>query len=72
MPITTKVLLVSCGACCSVRRFDGIWNNDVPKCGEYRELEPAPPGAPGSIPNVELVQPDVVAAEAKAAAVEAL
>ena len=59
-------LAVYCFRC----RFDGIWHNDVPKCGEYRELEPAPPGAPGSIPNVEVVAPEVVMAEAKVAAVE--
>ena len=45
-------------------RFDGIWHNDRPTCGSYSEIEPAAPGAPGSLPNVELAEPELVLQQA--------
>ena len=31
-----------------------MWHEGTPRCGTYSEIQPAPPGAPGSIPNIEL------------------
>lgn len=48
-------------ACC---RFDGMWVNDKATCGTYSEIEAAAPGVPGSLPNVELAEPDAVLQQA--------
>ncbi|GBF87927.1 MORN repeat-containing protein [Raphidocelis subcapitata] len=42
------------------RRYDGVWEAGVPRCGAYCEVRPAPPGAPGSLPCVQLAAPDGV------------
>jgi hypothetical protein len=42
-----------CPACC---RYKGVWEAGVPRCGAYCEVRPAPPGAPGSLPCVELAE----------------
>lgn len=49
-------------------RYDGIWHQGTARCGTYTEIQPAPPGAPGSIPNIELFSPEEVLQEAAAAA----
>lgn len=54
--------------CAHTCRYDGVWNNGNPRCGTYSEIQPAPPGAPGSIPNIELSDPDDILQEAAAAA----
>lgn len=52
------------------RRYDGVWHQGDAKRGSYSEVQPAPPGAPGALPNIELCSPELVlaAAEADAAA----
>jgi hypothetical protein len=57
------------GCCCY--RYDGLWHQGSPRCGTYSEIQPAPPGAPGSIPNIELSDPDQILHEAAAAAAAA-
>lgn len=37
-------------------------------CGSYSEVQPAPPGAPGSLPNIELRAPAAVLQEGAAVA----
>jgi hypothetical protein len=53
------------------RRYDGVWDNDLPRCGSYSEVAPAPPGSRGSLPTVELARADGVLREAADAAVAA-
>lgn len=38
------------------------------KCGNYSEVQPTAPGQPGSIPNVELVNPTAVLQDGAASA----
>lgn len=45
-----------------------MWHEGTPRCGTYSEIQPAPPGAPGSIPNVELADLQGVLQDAAAAA----
>ena len=49
-------------------RYDGIWQEGVVKCGSYSEVQPAPPGAPGALPCIELCSPAGVLQEGAAAA----
>lgn len=42
------------------KRFDGVWQLDVPKCGAYSEIHTPPPGTNGSLPPIELAQPQGV------------
>lgn len=51
-----------------VCRYDAVWHQGTAKCGSYSQVQPAPPGAPGSLPNIELCDPEQVLAEAVAAA----
>ena len=53
------------------RRFDGVWCGDAPRAGAYSEARPAPPGAAGALPTVELAAPGAVLRDAKAAAAAA-
>jgi hypothetical protein len=55
--------LISCNP-----RYDGIWQEGVVKCGSYSEVQPAPPGAPGALPCIELCSPAGVLQEGAAAA----
>lgn len=47
-------------------RYDGVWCNGIAKAGSYSEVAPAPPGAPGALPNLELAEPAAVLAGAAA------
>ena len=42
------------------KRFDGTWQEGTPKCGSYSEIHTPPAGTPGSLPPIELKQPEVV------------
>lgn len=42
------------------KRFDGVWHNDVPRCGTYSEIHAPPPGSNGSLPPIELANPQRV------------
>lgn len=42
------------------RRYDGVWQCGVAKCGSYSEIHQAPPGAPNSLPPCELQNPQSV------------
>jgi hypothetical protein len=42
------------------KRFDGTWHEGTAKCGTYSEIHTPPPGTPGSLPPIELKQPDAV------------
>ena len=35
-------------------RYDGVWENDVPKCGTYSEIDASGPGTKGALPVLEL------------------
>ncbi len=41
-----------------------MWVNDKATCGTYSEIEAAAPGVPGSLPNVELAEPEAVLQQA--------
>lgn len=47
------------------KRFDGTWHEGIAKCGTYSEIHTPPPGTPGSLPPIELKQPDAVLQAAK-------
>lgn len=51
--------------CLQGKRFDGVWQQGVAKCGTYSEIHTPPAGTPGSLPPVELQQPDAVLVAAK-------
>uniref|UniRef100_A0A061SQ16 MORN repeat-containing protein 3 n=1 Tax=Tetraselmis sp. GSL018 TaxID=582737 RepID=A0A061SQ16_9CHLO len=53
-------------------RYDGVWENDVAKCGTYSEIEESPPGARGTIPVLEVLDPGQVLKDATAAALAAV
>lgn len=42
------------------KRYDGVWEDGVPKCGSYGEIQTPPPGSVGSLPPVELAAPETV------------
>ena len=46
-------------------RYDGVWVDDLPKCGEYTEIQDMGPGAPSSLPTLELANPKGVYRGAK-------
>lgn len=48
-------------------RYDGVWHQGSAKCGSYSEVHPAPPGARGALPNLELCDPGLVLAQAEEA-----
>jgi hypothetical protein len=49
-------------------RYDGIWQEGVVKCGSYSEVQPAPAGALGALPCIELCSPAAVLQEGATAA----
>jgi hypothetical protein len=53
-------------------RYDGVWQEDVCKCGTYSEIHASGPGTKGVLPNLELKTPTEVLKSATAAAVEQL
>lgn len=42
------------------KRYDGVWEQGVPKCGSYSEISRPPPGTVGSLPPIELANPETV------------
>jgi hypothetical protein len=45
-------------------RFDGLWEDDKPKSGNYTEIDAVSAGAPGAFPVLELAEPNKVLQEA--------
>ena len=54
------------------KRFDGIWERGTGKCGTYSEIHTPPPGTPGSLPPIELRNPEKVLGTAAQEVVERL
>jgi hypothetical protein len=54
------------------KRFDGTWQEGIPRCGSYSEVHTPPAGTPGSLPPIELKQPDIVLSTAKLQLLEQL
>eukprot|EP00798_Chlamydomonas_sp_ICE-L_P011785 gene11785-14917_t len=48
------------------KRFDGVWEEGMVRTGTYSEIHTPPPGTAGSLPPVELANPDAVIANAAA------
>lgn len=42
------------------KRFDGVWEDGMVRTGTYSEIHTPPPGTAGSLPPVELANPDAV------------
>lgn len=41
-------------------RYDGVWEEDIPKCGTYSEIDASGPGTKGVLPLLELKNPKEV------------
>ena len=46
------------------KRLDGVWHEDVVRAGTYGEIHAPAPGAQGTLPPIELKDPEGVLASA--------